>query len=148
MIRMRSRFVPLLVISLIALVLVSGCIGQEATGMDAEEALANEQPAGPIEEEVPFEEPILEEEEPAAPSEEKPVTIKDFAFQPAELTIKVGDTVTWTNEDSAIHTATGDGFDSGNLGKGETFSHTFNEIGTFDYICTIHPYMKGKVVVE
>lgn len=80
------------------------------------------------------------------------VAIKDFAFSPATITIKVGTTVTWTNQDSAAHTVTSDSsskesFDSGSMAKGKTFSHTFKTAGTFDYICTFHPDMMGKVEV-
>ena len=61
------------------------------------------------------------------------VDITGFAFSPETLTISVGDTVTWTNKESATHTATADGgeFDSGNLGNGDTFSYTFTTAGTF-----------------
>lgn len=82
------------------------------------------------------------------PSEKNIVFIKDFKFQPAEITIQKGETITWTNQDSARHTATGKSFDSGLLSKGESFKQTFNEAGVFDYICTPHPYMKGKVIVQ
>lgn len=77
------------------------------------------------------------------------VDIADFAFSPAELTITVGDTVTWTNRDSMIHTATSvDGaFDSGDLDEGESYSLTFTAAGTYDYLCTPHPSMTGRIVV-
>ena len=79
------------------------------------------------------------------------VEIKDFAFNPATITIKKGTTVTWTNQDSAPHTVTsesGNELDSPTLSKGQSYSHTFNEVGTFSYYCTIHPRIKGNVVVE
>lgn len=79
------------------------------------------------------------------------VTIKGFAFDPKELDIAVGDTVTWTNEDGATHTveSTDDAFaESGDLGRGDTFSHTFDTAGTFNYICGIHTGMKATVVVS
>jgi plastocyanin len=78
------------------------------------------------------------------------VPIKGFAFKPSTVTVKEGDTVTWTNQDTAPHTATAsDGsFDTGNLKKGASGSHKFSEAGTFAYICAIHPNMKGKVVVQ
>ncbi len=78
------------------------------------------------------------------------VTIAGFAFDPATVTIQVGDSVTWTNEDSAPHTATaGDGsFDTGQLGNGDSETVTFDAAGTFAYICSIHPQMAGSVVVE
>ena len=78
------------------------------------------------------------------------MTIADFTFTPPSITIKVGDTVTWTNNGPSAHTATADdgSFDSGNLAQGKTFSHTFQTAGTFSYHCTIHPFMKAEVVVQ
>lgn len=83
-------------------------------------------------------------------SEGSEIEIEDFAYVPATITIKAGTTVTWTNKDSVRHTATSDTglFDSGLFGKGESFSYTFTEAGTFTYFCTPHPYMKGTVIVE
>ncbi len=66
------------------------------------------------------------------------------------LTVQVGTTVTWTNEDSILHTVTAvDGsFDSGFYGEGETWSYTFTESGEFEYYCLPHPWMRAKVIVE
>jgi plastocyanin len=79
------------------------------------------------------------------------VDISDFAFQPGTVTIQVGDTVTWTNNDSVAHTATSTDdpalFDGG-MAPGESFSFTFTEAGSFAYFCEIHPEMEGTVVVE
>jgi amicyanin len=77
------------------------------------------------------------------------VAIADFAFAPTTLTIAVGDTVTWTNEDAVEHTATSTAgaFDSGLLAQGESFSFTFTTAGTYDYLCTPHPTMTGRIVV-
>jgi amicyanin len=77
-----------------------------------------------------------------------PVEIVDFAFNPATLTISVGDTVTWTNSDAVEHTATGSGFDSGLLDQSESYSLTFSAEGTYDYLCTPHPTMTGQIVVQ
>jgi len=76
------------------------------------------------------------------------VLIKGFAFNPAVLNVKVGDTVTWTNNDSVAHTISGNDFKSNNLASGQSYSFTFTSAGTFDYICSIHPYMKGAIVVK
>ncbi len=78
-----------------------------------------------------------------------PVTIVDFAFNPATTTIHVGDTITWTNTGSQPHTATANNhsFDTGILNKGQSASHTFTQAGTFSYYCTVHPYMHGTIVV-
>jgi plastocyanin len=77
------------------------------------------------------------------------VTIDNFAFAPATLTVKAGTTVTWTNKDEEPHTvAASDGsFHSPGMGTGATFTHTFATAGTFDYVCSIHPSMHGTVVV-
>ncbi len=87
---------------------------------------------------------------PARAASASSVTIKNFAFGPATVNVSVGDTVTWTNQDGAPHTATAnDGsFDTGQLTKGKSGSHTFSKAGTFAYICSVHPNMKGTVVVK
>ena len=78
------------------------------------------------------------------------VTISDFAFSPATVTIAAGDTVTWTNTDPVVHTATSTSgaFDSGDIAQGDTFSFTFTTPGTYDYFCTPHPTMTGRIVVQ
>lgn len=81
-------------------------------------------------------------------SGEGTVRIVDFSFQPTTLTVTPGTVVTWTNEDSAPHTATGDDFDTGMLIGGDADSLTFETPGSFAYICTYHPSMKGTVVVS
>ncbi len=77
------------------------------------------------------------------------VSIDNFAFAPATLTVKAGATVTWTNHDEEPHTvAASDGsFHSPGMGTGATYSHTFGTAGKFDYVCSIHPMMHGTVVV-
>ena len=77
------------------------------------------------------------------------ISIKGNAFSPDNLSIKVGDTVTWINNDSYAHTvkASKGEFDSGNITSGGKFSFTFSKEGTYDYICAIHTSMKGKIVV-
>jgi plastocyanin len=80
------------------------------------------------------------------------VMIMDFVYSPASLTVAVGDTVTWTNHDSAPHTVTvTDGpvkFDSGTLEQGESYSYTFTEAGTYSYYCAVHPNMVASVTVS
>ncbi len=78
------------------------------------------------------------------------VSIQSFSFGPQTLTIPAGTTVTWTNSDSVTHTVTAmDGsFDSGNLTPGQSFSFTFTTPGTYSYHCSIHPFMRGQVVVQ
>jgi plastocyanin len=87
-------------------------------------------------------------------------------FVPNLLDISAGTTVTWTNGDltsynsfevGQLHTVTSGSLESGNIGidfgsgflpAGKTFQHTFDSTGTFDYFCTIHPFMTGKVIVS
>jgi amicyanin len=80
------------------------------------------------------------------------IDIANYAFSPANATVKVGTTVTWTNKDAVGHTVTSDdgsdgGLDSKLLNQGDTYSMTFSKAGTFTYHCTAHPYMKGTVTV-
>ena len=76
------------------------------------------------------------------------VSIQGFQFTPGTITIKKGETVTWANKDPIAHTVTGTGFASGSLAQGATYKHTYNQAGTFNYICSYHPYMKGQVIVH
>ena len=79
------------------------------------------------------------------------VKIQNYAYSPATITVAVGDTITWTNYDTAPHTVTvSDGpvkFNSPNLEQGQTFSYTFTQAGTYNYYCAVHPDMKASVTV-
>jgi plastocyanin len=77
-------------------------------------------------------------------------TIKDFAFNPATIQAKVGQTITWANQDSTAHTVTLDdkSVDSGNVEADATYSHAFTQAGTFTYHCAIHQQMKGTITVS
>ena len=78
------------------------------------------------------------------------VSISNFAFVPATITVRAGTRVTWTNRQAGIeHTVTAnDGsFDSGNLSTGSSYSHVFTKAGTYAYHCAIHPFMTGTVIV-
>ncbi|HWP78352.1 MAG TPA: plastocyanin/azurin family copper-binding protein [Candidatus Nitrosotenuis sp.] len=124
----------------------------------------------PVEESI-VEEPVIEEpvvEEPITEPVQQSNTISiplgvstpgceatNECFAPSSLTVPVGTTVTWTNDDTAAHTitsgsdATPDGnFDSGLFMAGKTFSHTFDSADEYPYYCLVHPWMTGKVTVE
>ncbi len=79
------------------------------------------------------------------------VSISNFKFSPSNITIKKGTTVTWTNNDSVGHTVTEtdgkDGPKSSDLNQGQSYSFTYNAVGTFKYNCSIHPNMTGSVTV-
>ena len=79
----------------------------------------------------------------------------DSCYIPSRITVKPGQSVTWSNQDSAFHSVTsghydnptGD-FDSGYMDPYQSFTMTFEQIGTIDYFCTLHPWMYGQVIVE
>ncbi|HMK46691.1 MAG TPA: cupredoxin domain-containing protein [Methanocella sp.] len=76
------------------------------------------------------------------------VTIKDSSFSPDTVTVTVHGTVTWTNKDTVAHTVDFNGDHSKQLVNGDTFAKTFDTPGTYEYTCGIHPFMKGKVIVQ
>jgi plastocyanin len=84
-----------------------------------------------------------------AHAEEIKVTIDNFTFSPAELKVKVGDTVTWTNHDDIPHTVVSAGkFRSKTMDTDNTFSFTFTSAGDYKYFCSLHPHMTGMITVE
>lgn len=78
------------------------------------------------------------------------VSITNFAFAPGTITIKAGDTVTWTNDDGAPHTVTfkDRSASSDSLAPGQTFARAFDQPGTYEYFCSFHEFMTGRVVVQ
>ena len=78
------------------------------------------------------------------------ITIENFAYAPGNLQLPVGGKVTWTNRDSAPHSATDSGgtWDTGVLAKGGSKTVTFGTRGTFDYYCSVYPSMKARLVVQ
>ena len=81
--------------------------------------------------------------------EEVMVTIDNFTFSPGELTVKVGTTVTWKNQDDIPHTVVSAGkFKSKALDTGDSYSFTFSSTGDYKYFCSLHPHMTGMIKVE
>ena len=78
------------------------------------------------------------------------VVIKDFAFTPADIQIKAGDSITWINEDTARHSATdlNGAFDTGLLSQGQEATMTFGGVGRFEYRCTPHSKMRGTITIS
>jgi plastocyanin len=84
-----------------------------------------------------------------AHAEDMKVTIDNFTFAPAELKVKVGDTVTWTNHDDIPHTVVSAGkFRSKTMDTDNDFSFTFTAAGDYKYFCSLHPHMTGMIKVE
>lgn len=144
--------------SLLAVLIVAACAGggQQTEAPPATGAPTNAPTQSPLSATVgPTPSPFVATPLPAVPTATETdgaaghsVTIANFAFNPATLQVGVGDTVTWTNSDSAAHTVTfEEGPNSGALETNDTFEHTFEAAGEFNYICSIHPSMQGKVSV-
>ena len=81
------------------------------------------------------------------------INIKNMMFTPSQISIQKGGTVTWTNNDNIVHTVVDDlsnvgGPSSGDIQPGGTYSFTFNKTGSFQYHCSIHPSMRGTIVVK
>jgi amicyanin len=133
-----------ILLSVLALGLVAGCGGDDDDdGGGGEAAETTEQPAedtgggG------------------AAAGDTAEVGMKGIAFDPEEVSVKTGGTVKWTNNESIPHDVTkedGPGADfssgNGNMKQGDTYEQTFKEAGKVNYVCTVHPNMKGTVTVE
>jgi len=84
-----------------------------------------------------------------ARAEDTKISIDNFTFAPAELTVKVGTTVTWTNHDDIPHTVVSAGkFRSKTLDTDDSFSFTFTAAGDYKYFCSLHPHMTGMIKVE
>ncbi len=88
------------------------------------------------------------------PVAENTVEIKDYAFNPATIIVKKGTTITWINKDSARHNVVAQGGNASTgpkselLAQDQSYTFTFNDAGTYEYLCEPHPYMKAKVIVE
>ncbi|HTW84653.1 MAG TPA: cupredoxin domain-containing protein [Candidatus Sulfotelmatobacter sp.] len=86
----------------------------------------------------------------AAPAPSATVHIRNDAFVPARVVVKPGTIVVFVNDDDDAHTATADNgsYDSGGLGTGESWKHAYTSAGSYAYHCTMHPFMKGIVMVK
>jgi plastocyanin len=135
----------LLVFACFALIAATGCGGDDEADSGGSSA---DQPA-----ETAAEEPSAT----AGPAEDATeVSMEGIAFNPPEVTVKKGGTVTWTNDESVGHDVTktdgpGPDFSSGDpgaMGEGDTFEQTFDTAGEIAYVCTVHPSMTGTVTVE
>lgn len=152
--------------------IVVGKVSEETENLETEPVIGSEMPA-PSSEEVPE---MVVKEEPQQTMKEESKVMAPFTgtisipsgasapgcdatnecFIPAEVTVSVGDTVTWSNDDSAAHTVTSgtptdgpDGtFDSSLFMAGTTFSYTFDQAGEYNYFCMVHPWMTGKIQVN
>ena len=118
-------FIPIFTLSLLALLITfSGCASSGQTAVTAAAAATNS---------------ISKNE----------ILIESNTFKPDSVTIKVGDSIKWINKDSYNHTVTAKNgeFDSGNIASGAEFSFAFTKEGTYEYICGIHTFMKGTIIV-
>ena len=144
---MRRRLVALALTALAVMLPLAGCGGDdEPSGGDQPAAEGGSAYGGGSSAGGENEQPA---EDGGAAVQAATVDITDFLYDPATVTVSKGGTVTWTNNDKAPHTATteDDSFDTGSLDKGDSAKVTFEEPGTFKYICTFHPFMQATVEV-
>ena len=143
---MRSRIPALALTVLAAMAPLAGCGDDEESGSGDDPAAESGSVYGGGSE---AEQAPAEESSATAASEAASVEIVEFAYEPVDVKVRAGGTVEWTNSDTAPHTATADddSFDTGSLDKGDAAKITFDEPGTFEYICTFHPFMNATVEV-
>jgi len=110
----------------------------------------NKTPAGTSSQNSNSQQPTSSGQNQVPQNQTQSVAISNFAFVPDSVTVKAGTTVRWTNGDSATHKIQSNtsAFGSGNLAQGDSYEFQFNVAGTYDYICAIHTYMKGKIIVS
>ena len=141
---------------LVLVAFVISCTQSQTVQPSPQPAPVSNPPAptpAPVQTPAPAPQPVVQPT-PPVPQKAAPktvaVSIKGFKFVPADVTVNVGDTVVWTNEDSAPHTveSSDNTITSDELSKGDKFSHTFTKAGTVIYKCGIHASMKGTVTVQ
>jgi len=138
---------PLVTLSAGAILILAACSSGGATSAPSAEAPAAPSAAASAEASAPVAGAACSE---SAAAGEVSVAVKDFAFNPADITAKVGQTITFTNGDSAPHTAT---LDDGscttpNIASGSSDGLTFTAAGTYPFHCKVHPNMKGTITVS
>ena len=147
---MRSRISALALVVILALVPLAGCgDDDDSSGGDSGGESSSVYGGSSSGGDASAAEDDAAADDDAAATDAASVDIADFAYDPADVTVNVGGTVEWTNSDSAPHTATAedDNFDTGSLDQGDSAKITFDEAGTFKYICTFHPFMNATVEV-
>jgi len=145
-----NRLLMLLTGSVALLLVGAGCVSAGTNKTTERQPQGQQQAATP----TPAPSPAT------APADQRPdvptIFIQNFAFDPPNVTVPVGMTITWTNKDSAPHQLTTDPAsgaadlsmpDSDKMSQGQSFKYTFNKPGVWKYICAVHPYMSGSVTV-
>lgn len=145
-----KKYFSLLLIVISFVLLGAGCTNYSVPAKQT--APVNQMPVPkelPAPANVPSAQTTKPETNTQAPASKVTVKMQNFAFQPASLSVKVGTTVVWTNNDSTPHTVSADdgSFDSGSMSKGGNFSYTFNTPGTVTYNCAFHKSMRGSITV-
>jgi plastocyanin len=147
---LRQNLLVILTPPLLSAVLLSGCnAGSAGIDQAGRGSISSTQPTASTEMRMGGSSTMAAS---AAESSPHQVSIDNFAFSPAELTVPVGTKVTWVNRDDVPHTATSTSkpkaFDSRTLDTDQTFSYVFGTAGTYEYFCAVHPRMTGKIIVK
>ncbi|MEX2323611.1 MAG: cupredoxin domain-containing protein [Acidimicrobiia bacterium] len=141
---MRKTMMLIAVVALVA----AACGGDGSSTTTAAPATTTAAPATTVAEQ-PTTTEVTTTDPVGGPGETVAVAIRGLAFRPDSITVLVGTTVEWTNEDATDHTVSAsDGSFNGNLAAGATFQAQMDTAGIFEYVCQIHPGMTGEVVVD
>jgi len=140
---MKTRYITILLLSTLLLAACSSG-SSSTTTLPLNSSPTQAEPANVPPVSAPSTQPAVSQ------SSEMSIKINGFKFDPADTTIKVGTTVTWTNQDASAHTVTADdgSWSSDSLNQGATYSRTFDQAGNYSYQCSIHPSMVGTIVVQ
>ncbi len=136
---MQTKYIIGIVVVLIILSVIPVYFGKKIPGMKTQDVYNNLVPGGPG----------SKTQDNSVSQSGTSINISNFAFSPINLSVKKGTSVTWVNDDSMPHTVTSKKgiFSSRSLSKGDTFSYTFNSVGSYDYICNFHPSMSANITV-
>ncbi|MBI5023078.1 MAG: cupredoxin domain-containing protein [Candidatus Magasanikbacteria bacterium] len=146
------KFFTILFVGLV--LLGNGCAKQAKVSEPTAPSTAINQPMAPVEKTetnfLPKPKPVIPADTPKAPTATVyTVKVSNFSFSPAKLTINKGDKVIWQHDDAVAHTIVSVGnFSSPVLSRGDKFDFVFNQAGEFNYYCSIHPSMTGKIIVK
>ena len=144
-----KKYLPFIAV-LIVVVAVAGFLLTKDSNDEVNEDASTSQTTNKSASESSNSETQVANKDTAVSATAKAVSIENFAFSADKITVKVGTKVNWTNKDSVAHTVTSDSgttLNSDLIATGESFSFTFNDVGTFGYHCKPHPSMTGTVVV-
>lgn len=144
---MEKRYIILAILLVLFLI---GCSEQKSQSIQQNvPSVPQDTSSQPVQQDIPQAQQNIPSSQPTTPNiGPNEVSIDNYQFLPSTLTIHAGDSVKWTNNDRTAHIIKFASFESDSLSDGQTYNHKFNDKGKYNYICSIHPSMKGTIIVE